>query len=962
MKTAAPSLASRTVSPPDSRSSRACRLVRLVVALATAAVVAGFVLAPVASAATGDFVITGRGYGHGQGMSQWGMWEGAREGNTYQQVLAFYYPGTTLTNISSVAPTRSTVTVRITTSYDTFASVQLTASVTGAILLDSTGATIQTLAAGDSVTLVYNGGRVQVSGVDTTYSYVDLKPTADTGRVTVKPSDGLWTNGARQYWGYIRVLPSSSAAEVYVHNIVPIDKYAAGVSEISPSWAVSSNTSYYAPDAVKAQTVAARTFVAVHSGAVPYDDSRDMNYVGYNVEATYPYLTTAAAETAGQVLTYGGKLVATHFSSSSGGYTSNSAWSDTSTLAYEPAQLDPWSLAAPPTNPAYAWTFTISPGTLASKLSGELDVGTITKMEVTERDTADATSHARKVKVTGSSGTATIAARTLESLLSLRSTLIISITKDDSLNRYEQNDTNLLYTGAWTVGSSTSASSGSYRYANTSGASCTVSFTGTYLAWYGKVKSTYGIARLTLDGVDQGTLDLYSSAEAYRKIWETGTLSDGAHTLTITCTGTKNPNSSNYNITVDAFDIDGTIAAPSAPPPSLTTTYQETDSHLLYLGAWVDQPATSASGGSFRYLDSAGSCTVKFTGTSVAWIGKKKSTYGIARITLDGVDKGTVDLYSASELYKQTLWQSAALSDDTHTLVITWNGTRNSKATNYNVSVDAFDIEGSIVQATPPPPSLTTTYQETDSHLLYLGAWVDQPATSASGGSFRYLDSAGSCTVKFTGTSVAWIGKKKSTYGIARITLDGVDKGTVDLYSASELYKQTLWQSAALSDDTHTLVITWNGTRNSKATNYNVSVDALQIVGTIEPVCTRYQQDDSSLTYAGSWAVFSTTGASSGSYKRANTSGASVTIKFNGTYLAWIATKGTTLGKALVSLDGGTAKSVSLAATKVAYQQNVWNTGLLAPGPHTVKIWWDASNKVGKYISVDAVDLIGAFE
>ena len=66
--------------------------------------------------------------------------------------------------------------------------------------------------------------------------------------------------------------------------------------------------------------------------------------------------------------------------------------------------------------------------------------------------------------------------------------------------------------------------------------------------------------------------------------------------------------------------------------------------------------------------------------------------------------------------------------------------------------------------------------------------------------------------------------------------------------------------------------------------------------------------------YAGTWSTFSTTGASGGSYKRANTSGASVTVNFNGTYLAWIATTGTTLGKAYVSLDGGAAQSINLAA------------------------------------------------
>ena len=130
---------------------------RLALALAAAGILAGLVFAPAASAATGDFVISGRGNGQGQGLSQWGAWQGARLGNTYQQILAFYYPGTTQTTVSAVAPTRETITVRITTGVDTFASVKLTAAATAATLVDSTGATISSLAVGDSVTLVYNG-------------------------------------------------------------------------------------------------------------------------------------------------------------------------------------------------------------------------------------------------------------------------------------------------------------------------------------------------------------------------------------------------------------------------------------------------------------------------------------------------------------------------------------------------------------------------------------------------------------------------------------------------------------------------------------------------------------------------------------------------------------------------------------------------------------------------------------
>ena len=41
--------------------------------------------------------IIGHGFGHGRGMSQWGAYGAATAGLTYAQILAFYYPGTTLT-------------------------------------------------------------------------------------------------------------------------------------------------------------------------------------------------------------------------------------------------------------------------------------------------------------------------------------------------------------------------------------------------------------------------------------------------------------------------------------------------------------------------------------------------------------------------------------------------------------------------------------------------------------------------------------------------------------------------------------------------------------------------------------------------------------------------------------------------------------------------------------------------
>src|SRR5439155_19270520 len=48
------------------------------------------------SAAPTVIVVSGHGWGHGLGMSQWGAYGYALHGWTYDQILAHYYPGTTL--------------------------------------------------------------------------------------------------------------------------------------------------------------------------------------------------------------------------------------------------------------------------------------------------------------------------------------------------------------------------------------------------------------------------------------------------------------------------------------------------------------------------------------------------------------------------------------------------------------------------------------------------------------------------------------------------------------------------------------------------------------------------------------------------------------------------------------------------------------------------------------------------
>jgi stage II sporulation protein D len=44
-----------------------------------------------------EVIFDGKGYGHGVGLSQWGALEMARKGKTYKEILAHFYPGTTIT-------------------------------------------------------------------------------------------------------------------------------------------------------------------------------------------------------------------------------------------------------------------------------------------------------------------------------------------------------------------------------------------------------------------------------------------------------------------------------------------------------------------------------------------------------------------------------------------------------------------------------------------------------------------------------------------------------------------------------------------------------------------------------------------------------------------------------------------------------------------------------------------------
>jgi IPT/TIG domain len=123
--------------------------------------------------------------------------------------------------------------------------------------------------------------------------------------------------------------------------------------------------------------------------------------------------------------------------------------------------------------------------------------------------------------------------------------------------RYDQTNTNIVYSGTWAKFTKTAAYNGSYGRSSTSGASATIYFTGTRLDWIGMKGTTTGIVDVYLDGVKKTTIDLTASVATYKvNLWSTGNLSDGAHYVTLVRSSSSK---SGKFIVLDAVDIWGTI-------------------------------------------------------------------------------------------------------------------------------------------------------------------------------------------------------------------------------------------------------------------------------------------------------------------------------------------------------------------------------------------------------------------
>jgi stage II sporulation protein D len=336
------------------------------------------------------FFISGHGWGHGLGMSQYGAYGYALHGWGYDRIVKHYYTGTTI----GQAPI-SRVRVLL---VDNAKRVTI-ASKLPFQLVDGNGSK-HALEAGSYA-------------VGAAFKYTDptdsqAKPRALPYPIEFRPGSTAVTLNGRGYRGSFRVL-KLGPAKVRLVNVVDLDLYLRGVvpSEMPKGWAL---------EALKAQAVAARSYALSHlhtgGGFDLYPDTRDQVYLGIPHEA--PSTTSAVNATAGQVVFYKGKVANTYFFSTSGGRTASvqDLYPDSPPVPYLVSVPDPYDSISPYHDwGPYRYT--------ARKLArGLRSPGKLLDVRVV----AASSGRVQSVVTTGSKGEGTATGSEVRSALGLRST------------------------------------------------------------------------------------------------------------------------------------------------------------------------------------------------------------------------------------------------------------------------------------------------------------------------------------------------------------------------------------------------------------------------------------------------------------------------------------------------------------------------------------------------------------
>lgn len=324
------------------------------------------------------FTLTGGGWGHGVGMSQYGAWGRAASGQTATEILDFYYPGTTIEPITSYDDVRVHLATTPSTTLQTSEPITLVdAAGEPIVTTDVAGSQTLTVAVGNGTFVVTDSEGANLCMVieeePSTDEDVPLDgPSSDDeraniasridddttpepepvdacvgARIAVQYPDGspvtLGATGVRYARGQLGFMATGTTMYVVAEEL-NMDTYLYGLAEVPASW----------PEAtLDTQAIAGRSYAMERierRRADPnwnnpwdmYSTVRDQAYLGYNheVSAQANRWVAAVDRTSNLVMTWNNSPISAFYSSSNGGHTEDSGYVFFTSFPYFPAVPD----------------------------------------------------------------------------------------------------------------------------------------------------------------------------------------------------------------------------------------------------------------------------------------------------------------------------------------------------------------------------------------------------------------------------------------------------------------------------------------------------------------------------------------------------------------------------------------------------------------------------------------------
>ncbi len=365
-------------------STRFARRLPLVLALVATALA----VALPAAAKEAEVEFEGGGWGHGVGMSQYGAKAKAVEGRSASQIIEYYYSG------AQVAPMGSLGLKSFLADDPDPLWIGLAQSVPSVDLLPW-GLPME-VCDGDGCVPLEQGSPMRVVAVD---EGCEVGPVAGwpEGAVVMdcaldvdlngSPSGvevpGVCVAGSCDYGrGILHLRPANDGLHVVLE--LDIDEYLYGLAEVPSSWPAA---------ALGAQVITARSYAlrkansyGPESGFSTWrqdlcwchlvDDTRDQAYRGLQWESAAWRGAVDAAT--GKVVAYGGSIISTFYSSSTGGATEDveDVWGGSpDQYPYLRSVPDPWSVSAAADNPYASWTRTLTAASVARTLGWDRVTG-----------------------------------------------------------------------------------------------------------------------------------------------------------------------------------------------------------------------------------------------------------------------------------------------------------------------------------------------------------------------------------------------------------------------------------------------------------------------------------------------------------------------------------------------------------------------------------------------------------